>query len=154
MDRVGELGVSEAWIEVVVIFRSGAKVEVLGGRGNDSLSEKPRQMFCAKAVFADSSTISFIAAGLEDLLRGQCTVGVNEMRTQFCLLWPLLRALGLPFKLDALPTDMGDGSHWKGFPLLLLVEEAWVEACESSLVKLPGALCSIDERFRRSPGDP
>lgn len=70
-------------------------------------------------------------AGLGERLCGPNMVGINEMRTQFWRLCPGLRALGLPFKAEGFPTDTGAVSHWNGLSLLLRVDEARVEVCES-----------------------
>jgi hypothetical protein len=131
-DSVGELGVSEARMDVTPNFTSGAKVEILGGRGSGRLLEKPSPtllLFSDIVVFGDSSWMSFMTAGLGDLdlPDGPRVVGTSEIRTQFCRRWPL-RALGLPFRADGFPEDSGAGSHWKGLPLLLLDDEACVEA--------------------------
>lgn len=100
-------------MEVAIIFTSGLKIEVLGGRGRDRVLEKPRPplfLFSDVAVFGDSSCMSFIIDGLGDLLGGPRMVGASDMRTQFCRRWPL-RAVGLPFKADGFPDDNGAGSH-------------------------------------------
>ena len=88
MSRVGEFGVRDALIDVVVIFRSGANTEVLGGLGSDLVPANPRPrlfLFCELSL-DDSSCMSFITGeGLGDRLGGPRIVGANEMRTQFCL---------------------------------------------------------------------
>jgi hypothetical protein len=88
--------------------------------------------------FVSSSRISAID-GVGERLCLPKTVGEREIFTQFCLLWHFERAVGLPFMEDGFPVCIGDGSHWKGLPLLLLVEETRVdvgECCQEGMLWL------------------
>ena len=92
--------------------------------------------------------------GLEPLF-GLMICGLILIRTMVdrrCL-GPL--DVGLPFNADAFPDAIGDGSNWKGFPLLLLVLEASVEACESCCERRAFPAISLNATERTlCAGDP
>jgi hypothetical protein len=67
---------------------------------------------------------------------GLINLGLRLSRTVSDRLWPLSLAMvplavGLFLSDDGFPDAMGDGSNWKGLPLLLLVEDALVDACDN-----------------------
>lgn len=102
-----------------------------------------------------SSMMLGMLRGVVDLLCGPRIVGASEMRTQFCLLWPL-RARGLPFSADGFPVSSSAGSHWNGFPLLLLVDETLVDALEDWRLGNPSfpETSRRTENLLRSAGEP
>ena len=118
---------------VVAKFSSGANTGTLGGRGSEPMLEKPNPAPSTpgRSVGMGSSSMSWIAGLGERLCGGPRMVGMSDSLTGFDRLCPGLRALGLPLRAEGLPTDIGAGSYWNAFPLLLRVEDACVEVWDS-----------------------
>lgn len=101
MFKIGDVEVKDA--RRVEMRRCGAKTEALGGRDRrDWFDTKGKPPIGFSQPASDgSSSIPCMILGLVGLLGGGpriCGVSV-DMRTQFCLLWPL-RAFGLPFSAE------------------------------------------------------